>query len=71
MSQRVRIWIAAASTGLFLAGISIAGVAVHDQPHHATTPVSRAIVPTTAAPAADGQFRLGDDEPYDGTERDE
>jgi hypothetical protein len=69
MTDKARIKIAAAVTALFLAGISVAGLAARDdQSQAATTATARAIAtpaPTAAAddPAA-GEAR-GDDDRYE------
>jgi hypothetical protein len=68
MTDKLRIKLAAGVTALFLAGISVAGLAVRDQqPQTATTPQPAV---ATAAPAPAGATFAGDDR-FEGREDDE
>jgi hypothetical protein len=64
MSHRTRIRIAAASTAVFLAGLSTAGIAVRSDHRPAATPQAAAVSPQASAPRSDNTAGqpLGDEE---------
>ena len=72
MSEKARIKIAAAVTALFLAGISVAGLAAHDdRPHPATSATAPSIAAPAPTAAAVDQSRGDEGERYAEIEDDE
>lgn len=61
MTDKIRIRVAALVTALFLAGLSIAGVALHSGPH-ATTSQSPTAVSVSGQPPAPTPAVLHEDE---------